>query len=452
MVLILPAWACAVLTGCQQTRFMPEPPPPGVVYDLPITREITDYEEFPGSTDAIVAVQVRARVSGYLNRQYFKDGDMVQEGDKLFQIDPRQYAAELERAEGNVQQIEAHKHRLDREYHRAKSLLARGSMSIEDAERYEFDYRETEANLRLATANRDLARLNMEWCEVKAPATGLLSRRLVDPGNLIKADDTVLTSIVSLDPIYVYFDVHEQAMLRISRLIQEGKIKVKSQGAKEVPVHIALSDETTFPHEGLVNFTDNRVDVNTGTLRFRARIDNPADSNGNRFIVPGLFVRVRLQIGNPHRALMIRQKSLVSDQGHKGVFVLADKDEKGPYLDKQGRPELRARWRRVGTPGVLRDGFQEIAPYDSETKVGINPGEWVVVAGMQRLREGRPVTANEFSEADSTPGARAERVAPAAPERAPAQAKPQTSPTAERLKGETKPRVANPPATPAPAA
>ena len=298
-------------------------------YDLPVTRTVTDYEEFPGQTEAIISVQVRARVSGYMTKVYFKDGDLVEEGNLLFEIDPRQYKAEFERAEGNVQQIEAHRRRLEKEYHRAKNLLAMAKISQEEHDRYEADYKETEANLRLAKANRDLAKLNFDWCEVRAASSGLLSRRMVDPGNLIKADDTVLTSLVSLDPIYVYFDVHEQAMLRIKRLMQEGKVKVKAQGARAVPVQIALSDEENYPHEGIVDFTDNRVDINTGTLRFRAKIANPADRNGNRFIVPGLFVRVRLPIGDAHPALMIREQALVSDQGQKGVFIIKDKDAEG---------------------------------------------------------------------------------------------------------------------------
>src|SRR5262249_53541381 len=142
-----------------------------------------------------------------------------------------------------------------KEYNRAKSLIGRPTASIsqEEHDRYKADYEEAEANLRVAVANRDLARLNLEWTEVTSPIDGLLSRRMVDPGNLIKADDTILTSVVSLDPLYVYFDVHEQAMLRIKRLMQSGKLKLKAQGQKEVPVQIGLSDEPDFPHQGVVN-------------------------------------------------------------------------------------------------------------------------------------------------------------------------------------------------------
>ncbi len=369
---------------------------------------MTDYEEFPGWTEAIYSVQVRARVSGYLmNPVYFKDGDMVEANTKLFQIDDRQYRADLDRAEGTVKQYEAHVERLRRDYERVKNLKARAAVGQEEYDRYEGDYKEAVANLEVAKGNRDLARLNLEWTEVQAPIAGMLSRRMVDPGNLIKADDTILTSIVSLDPLYVYFDVHEQAMLRIKRLMQEGKLKVRAQGAKEVPVQIGLSDETDYPHEGIVDFTDNRVDAQTGTLRFRAKINNPADRNGNRFIVPGLFVKVRLPIGEPHKALLIRERSLVPDQGRKTVFVVKEKkDGQGKtVLSEKGEPVYLAAVRDIGTPGVLRNGYREI-------EKGIEPGDWVVVAGMQRLRPGIEVKVEKFDEktaAGPDPGKTAEK-------------------------------------------
>jgi RND family efflux transporter MFP subunit len=442
MVLIFPIWASAAATGCQQARSGPPPSIPVAAYDLPVTRTVTDYEDFPGQTDAIISIQVRARVSGYMTKVYFKDGDLVEEGNLLFQIDPRQYKAELERAEGNVQQIEAHRRRLEKEYHRAKNLLAMAKISQEEHDRYESDYKETEANLRLANANRDLAKLNLEWCDVRASSAGLLSRRLVDPGNLIKADDTVLISLVSLDPLYVYFDVHEQAMLRINRLLQEGKVKVKAQGKKEVPVQIALSDEDNYPHEGIVDFTDNRVDVNTGTLRFRAKISNPVDRNGNRFIVPGLFVRVRLPIGEPHTALMIREQALVSDQGQKGVFIIKDKDAEGkPLLDEEKKPTQKAFWSKVGTPGVLRDGFLEI-------QQGVKPGDWVVVSGMQRLRDGRKVKAERFTESTLSGNAGVKNEATAPPKSQPAAAKNDTRTPPESLPTEAIKKSSTPPSGP----
>ena len=263
----------------------------------------------------------------------------------------------------------------------------------------------------IARANRDLAALNLEWTEVRSPIAGLLSRRMVDPGNLIKADDTMLTSIVSLDPLYVYFDVHEQAMLKIKRLMQEGKLsKVKAQGDKEVPVQIGLSDEQDFPHQGIVDFTDNRVDLNTGTLRFRAKIDNPTDKNGNRFIVPGLFVRVRLPIGDPHPALMIREQAMVTDQGRKTVFVIGDKKDKDgkPVLNEKGEPVQVTMVRDVGTPGVLRDGYREV-------EKGIEPGDRIVVSGMQRLRPGAEVKGEKYDEKATAAAAKQKAVSQAPP-------------------------------------
>jgi len=333
MVLMVPVLASAAATGCQPAQSGPVRTTPIAVYDLPITRTVTDYEEFPGDTDSPYSVQVTARVSGYLNDPvYFKDGTMVEKNAKLFQIDLRMYEADLHRAEGTVAQYEAHVERLKKEYVRAKNLLTSRSVSQEEHDRYKADYDEAEANLEVAKANRELAKLNLEWTEVRSPISGLLSRRMVDPGNLVRADNTVLTSIVSLDPLYVYFDVHEQAMLKIKRLMQEGKLQLQAQGAKAVPIDIGLADEAEFPHHGVVDFTDNRVDLNTGTLRFRAKIDNPADAHGNRFIVPGLFVRVRLPIGDPHPALMIREQALVTDQGRKTVYVLKEKK------DAEGKP------------------------------------------------------------------------------------------------------------------
>jgi multidrug efflux system membrane fusion protein len=393
MLTILLICVSATATGCQQAQSGAVKPTPTVVCDAPVTRVVTDYEEFPGQSDAIISVQVLARVSGYMTRVYFKDGTQVEQDAKLFEIDPRQYKAELDRSEGNVQQIEAHRRRLEREYQRAKTLFSQRAVSQEEYDRYESDYRETEANLKLAIANRDLARLNYDWCEVRAPSAGLLSRRMVDPGNLVRADQTVLTTLVSLDPLYVYFDVHEQAMLRLKRLMQEGKLKVRAQGEKEVPVQIGLSDEDDFPHEGVVDFTDNRVDLNTGTLRFRAKIFNPPDRNGNRFIVPGLFVRVRLPIGDPHSALMVREQAMVTDQGRKTVYVLKEKkDKQGETVkNEKGQPVYIAMVRDVGNVGVLKDGFREV-------QRGVEPADLVVVEGMQKLRPGMEVHAEKYDD------------------------------------------------------
>jgi multidrug efflux system membrane fusion protein len=396
VVVLVVLLAIASTTGCQRAASAPVKGPPIVEYDVPITRTITDYEEFPGQTRAIYDIDVRARVSGYMTKVAFNDGDLVKEGQVLFEIDPRQYAAELERAEGNVKQIEAHLWRVKKEFDRAKGLLVRNSISQEECDRYEADWKETDANLRLAKGNRDLAQLNFDWCEVKASISGLCSRRMIDPGNLVKADDTILTSIVSLDPIYVYFDVHEQANLKIHRLMEQGKIKAKS--LREVPVKISLSDEAedSFAHEGLVDFTDNHVDINTGTLQFRAKLPNP-----DHFITSGLFVRVRLPIGDAHPAIMIREKARGTDQGINRVWVVrpaTDEDGKPVFTKdaKDPKPLYKPFPINVGDLGVLVDGYREIAG-------GITATDWVVVSGMQRLHEGDPVLVERYVE-EAKPG------------------------------------------------
>ncbi len=369
--------------GCRQAAAPVKPGPPRVEYMTPLAGRITDFAEFPGQTDARITVQIRSRVSGYITKVYFKDGSRVEEGNLLFEIDPRPYKAEFDRAQGNLEQIQAHKKRLEHEYQRAKTLYAQRSISLEDYERYESDLRETEANIEVAKANLEVARLNLEWTEIRAPETGLLSRRLVDPGNLIRADDTILTSIVTQDPMYVYFDVDEQSMLRVRRLIRDGKVKARSE--KEVPVLVGLSDEAPgFPHEGTVDFTDNRVDVNSGTLRFRATVANPKG-----ILTPGLFARVRLPIGDPHPTLFVREDAITTDQGRKIVYIIeTDKGSEtkpSPAGPKPAPGEVAgtAETREVKV-GALRDGYRAI-------ESGLAPGERIVVTGLQRIRPGVPV-------------------------------------------------------------
>ncbi len=409
---LLLAAVAAGVAGCGQASSQTGGPPPQqdilVVYDLPVTRVVTDYEEFPGAAQAIYNVEVRARVSGYLKQVYFQDGQEARKGDSLFLIDPRPFQATLDRAKATHNQAEARAQRTNNEYRRAKVLYDQGrSISREEFDRYVFDHAEAEAAVGTAKASVDLAQLDLDWTNVTADlpegVTGRLGRRLVDPGNLIKADETMMTSIVTQDPLYIYFDVHEQAMLRIRRLLEQGKLKARTE--REVPILIGLADEKDangeplYPHQGAVDFTDNRVDLNTGTLRFRAKMKNPG-----LLMTPGMFVKVRLPIGEPHSALLVREQALQSDQGLKKVFVLRAKDENGepyvledpithkPLLDKAGKPipGYRPVAVDVGTPGVLRDGFREIS-------TGIKDGDMVVAKGMQKIRLGtNPVTKKPF--------------------------------------------------------
>lgn len=360
--------AALVASGCGH-----EPPkvtqagPPEVLVSLPTVEEVTDYEDFIGRTEAVRTVDIRARVTGYLEGFHFVDGGEVKEGDLLFEIDPRPYQAALDRAEATLAQARARQNRMEADFRRTNALYARGTVSREEFDLVVDNLAEARAAVGIGRAERDLARLNVDFTRVTAPFSGQISRTMVDPGNLVKADDTLLTTMVKVDPIRAYFDIDERTLLRIRRLIREGR--VASQSEAEVPVLVGLADEADFPHRGQIDFSDNRVDPGTGTLQVRGVIANPAP----HVLAPGLFVRVRLPIGAPHRALMIDEVALGTDQGRKFLYVV------------DGRNKVA--YRRVQV-GVLRDGMRVI-------EEGLDPGERVVVSGLQRVRPGLTVAPRE---------------------------------------------------------
>jgi RND family efflux transporter MFP subunit len=333
--------------------------PPDVKVSHPVTATVTDYEDFPGRIVAVNSVEIRARVTGYLDKVNFQEGADVHEGDVLFEIDPRPYQAELERAEGNVIQSKGRLKRLKEDYERARTLEGKGNLSKEELARVLGDLTEAEGAHKVNEAARKLAELNVGFTQVKAPISGRISSRSIDPGNLVKADDTSLTSIVSLDPIYATFDLDERSLLRLKRLIREKKIKWSLD--EGIPVELGLSDEKDFPHDGRVNFADNRVDADTGTWRLRGRFDNP-----DHALTPGLFVRIRLPMGDSYQAVLVSEAALGTDQGQKFIYV----------IDDEGHAD-----RRDIQVGRLYGGLRVIDG-------GLKAGELVVVDGLQRVRQG----------------------------------------------------------------
>jgi RND family efflux transporter MFP subunit len=363
-MLALLALATAGLAGCGSEAPKLKPPePPKVEFVTPATDYVTDYEDFTGQTMALRTVNVRARVSGYLDKVNFKDGVEVKEGDLLFVIDPRPYEKEVQRTEAALKQAEAHLNRLSADYRRASELFARNVMSRQDFDLVSGDRAEAEAAVGVAKANLETARLNLSFTKVKADLAGRLSRRMVDPGNLVTADQTQLTSIVALDPMYVYFDIDERTLLRLRRLVREGAIKSREERA--VPVFVALADEQGFPHKGTIDFSDNQLNPSTGTLSVRGVIENPKP----RVLSPGLFVRTRIQIGDPHRALLIPEQALVTSQGRKIVYIV------------NANNDVREQAVEVGAPqGVYRVVTR-----------GIGARDRIVVTGQQRIRSGMKV-------------------------------------------------------------
>jgi len=357
---LLPAiLAVALLPGCGKKAEGPPPPKiQQVMFTNPVEETISEYEEFTGRTAAVKTVEIRARVSGYLDKVLFADGAEVKAGDVLFQIDPRWFQASADQATANVSQYESRIERLNRQVARATPLIENRVKSQEEFDQYTFDHAEAKATLKGMQAAKELADLNLSYTRVTAPIDGRISRRMVDPGNLVQADETVLTTIVSIDPIYAYFDIDERTVLRLRRLVREGRIK--SHRETEITVQVALADEDAFNLSGVVDFVDNQIDPTTGTLRLRAVIANP-----QRLLSPGLFVRIRFPVGDPHPALLIPEEALATDQGQRFVYVIGD--------------ENRVSYRRVQV-GMLFGGRRVITD-------GLSANDRVAVSGLQRLRK-----------------------------------------------------------------
>lgn len=397
------------MVGCNRPKPSLAPTKPAeVLVSLPVAKEVTDFEDFTGRTEAVATIEVRARVTGYLDKVLFKEGTEVKLGDPLFEIDRRTYQADYDRAEANLLQARAHLNRLQADLKRAASLLPSKSISQEDYDKVAGDCAEAEAGVKVSEAALHSSRLSLEFTIVTAPISGRISRQLIDPGNMVKADETPLTMLVSLDPIYAYFDVDERTMLRIRRLIRQGK--VKSAREAEVSVLLGLADEEGFPHSGTINFIENRVDRTTGTLGLRGIVANP-----KRLFSPGMFLRVRVPIGDPHRAILVSERALGSDQGQKFVYILNDKNE--------------VTYRRVKV-GALETGLRVVED-------GLAMGERVVVTGLQRIRPGAQVVPRMVAMTAQEPAAA-----------------PPSAAKAETAKAETgaAPATPTPVATPGPAA
>lgn len=377
----------SAVSGCQRAvTGPPVPPPPPVVFVAsPAHRSITDSEDYPGRLVAAEIVEVSPRVTGYIERVQFKDGDRVQAGDVLFQIDARPYQAELDRAVAALQQARTQLERAQSREQRVRSLYERNAISDEELETATFARQEAESAVASAEASERLARLNLEFTQITARISGQISRRLVDPGNLVKADETKLATIVATDPIYAYFSIDERTLLRLQRLIQAGTL-VHDEHSR-FSVQIALADETDYSRTGLVTFLDNQLDSTTGTLTARATI-----SNSDGFLTPGLFVRMRTPIGSPYPALVIPEEALASDQGQRFVYVVNDKDE--------------VEYRRV-VIGKAVDGQRVISE-------GLQAGERVVVKGLQRVKPGQKVDAQPLEAQEPAETASGERPAAAA--------------------------------------
>ena len=322
--LVVPVIA-TVLSGCGQPLQPSPPSTPKVRVAHPIERDVTEYAYFTGRTAAAQSVDVQSRVTGYLESIDFEPGAEVKTGARLFKIDPRPYQATLDEATSQVHLAEARQKLAAANYKRALEVAKTpGAITQQEIDRDNARLSESEAAVAAAKANSESAKLNLEFTDILSPIDGIVGRDLLTVGNLVSQDNTLLTTVVSEDPIHVYFDVDERTMLRVERLVGEGKIRVKDK-KRIIPVQLGLADEPKeYPHEGHIDFINNQLDASTGTIQVRGEFSNPAMKEGGpRLLQPGLFVRVRLPIGPPYKALVVPQAAVGADQGRKYLLAVA---------------------------------------------------------------------------------------------------------------------------------
>lgn len=359
--------AAGLTAGCEKAQSAP--PPPQVTVAPAISRTVADEDEFTGHFEAVNSVEVRPRVGGFVERVAFTEGAVVHQGDVLFTIDARPYEAAVAQAEAVLAQARTRKELADMELERAQRLVSTQAISREELDSRTSSRAESDAAIRAAEAALRIAKLNLDWTIVRAPISGRVSRAEVTRGNLVQAGPaapTLLTTIVSLDPIYVYFDSDEQAYLKYMKLERT----TTSARPNATPVYVGLTSEAGFPHQGTLDFIDNRVDRTAGTIRVRAVLPNTS-----LLFTPGLFARVRLVGGDRHPATLIQDRAIGTDQDRKFVLVL-NADQTLAY--------------RPITIGRMVDGLRMV-------ESGLEPGERVVVNGLMRVRPGMKVVAQTSS-------------------------------------------------------
>ncbi len=309
----------ATAGGCQKKAAQQQaPPPPVVTVSQVAQQEIIEWNEFTGRTEAVERVEVRPRVSGHVNEVKFQSGQLVKKGDVLFVIDPRMYEAEFNRRQAECEQAKVRLGASEREAKRTAQLVQNRAISAEEAEQRESRFMEAKAGLSVAEAARDAAKLDVDFTQVRSPIDGRVSRALITEGNYVSGMPgaaALLTTIVSVDPIYVYADVDENSLLKFNALMREKKVASNSEG--KVPVELQLADASEFTHNGYVESFDNRLDPNTGSIVLRSVFPNP---NGE--IVPGLFARIRIPGSAKYEALLIDERSIGTDQVQKFVLAL----------------------------------------------------------------------------------------------------------------------------------
>ena len=357
-----------LLAGCKDEQAVANapaaPPPPQVTVAKPVVKPIVEDDEFVGRFAAVSEVEVRARVGGYLERIEFEDGQIVKEGDLLFTIDPRPFQTALGQAQAELDSAEAELTYSRSELARAEELISRGNISQQARDERRQAFLSAQARVAAAKAAIERAELDLEYTQIRAPLTGRIDRNYVSEGNLVEVNETVLTNIVSTDPIYFYFDIDERSFLVYARNARERGARLQ-EGGGGLDVVIRLSDASEAPFEGTLDFSENRLDPNSGTMRVRAIVPNP-----ELVLQPGLFGRVNVPGSLPYDGILLPDEAIGSDQNKRIVYL----------VDDQGQVSLRE-----VRPGPRIDGYRVI-------REGLSGEETIVVNGLMRVRPGVTVT------------------------------------------------------------
>ncbi len=355
--------AALVVNGCRsEATSAPQAPAPQVSVAAALERDVTEWDEFTGRLEAVESVEVRPRVTGYIESVNFTEGSTIRKGDLLFVIDPRPYRAELSKAEAELARAVAGSEFAAADAARSEKLVDIKAVSREEYDQRRNAAREATANVAAARAAVDSAKLNLEFTRITAPISGRVSKAAVTAGNLVTGGSnaaTLLTTVVSLDPMYVTFEGDEQVYLKYAELSRRGERQSSRDAAN--PVLMGLANESDYPHRGSMVFVDNQVDPRTGTIRARASFENK-----DGYLTPGLFARVKLLGHNSYRAVLVDDRAIGTDQSQKFVYVV-DAQNKVTY--------------RPVKVGRLTDGLRIV-------QQGLQPGENVIVNGLQRVRPG----------------------------------------------------------------
>ena len=357
-----------------------QPPSPAVKIARPWAQDVTEWDEYTGRIEAVSSVDVRARVSGYLEKVNFKAGAKVKKGDLLFLIDPKPFSAQLQYAEAELERAKAKRELAQNDLERAERLFSGKAISEEEHDARSKGSREAVAAVQSAEANVYTARLNLEFTKIRAPIDGRIGRELITEGNLVGgggADATRLTFIVSIDPVYVYVDADERSALKYRR--QSGQDGSSGTSSGQTPVQLAVADEAGFPHEGHLNYISPREDTTTGTVTLRGEFPNP-----DGLLSPGFFARMRVRGNAPYQAILLPDKAIATDQAQRFVWV----------VNSENQVEYRKVFlgAHIGQSQVITQGLKS--------------DEWVVIEGLQKVRPGGKVNPERISLAELQGGLR----------------------------------------------